>query len=602
MRRPTSGPRRAWLSAAVLLFVVACTSAPGGEDVPTGTGQSGNQAEATSAPEGRPPPSGDQSWQQAYGPPDPVDVSVDLSDVTLTSRVSVANGGFLSLVGTDGTFFQFEVPPNAVLSDLDITMTLVSSIADSPLGDELVGAVAFEPEGLTFMQPATLTIMPATPIAVAEEGPFSAAGDGSDFHLYPLDHDPSAVRMHVHHFSLFGLFKTNAERRAEMIRKTARDVEDQLNQELQQVVAEARQRSVLGVADDDAEVLKLDHLDQYYRDRVLRPMLALAENDHTLYYEATQKYLAWERQRQLLGVADADAEDSWDTELRTSWQRAAENYFRYTVERCYEHDLGAIIDLIAWERSAQLLGIASAPGEAWEAAEKCATFTLEMDSSTESQLDTCVIGAGEIDESARVTAEVEIGAWDDAPWTGPMSWVEATHSAECEVLSSDVADCTSSFAGYGEAGQFAVLGIDWELNLYGRRDRDRPEEETQARVNVFRMVVQPQAPQIIYDSSCEGGWALFGGEQSGTDADDGPWYRTWQSLTRYMPCRGHVSVAQDDEDDEDDDRAGKAYYLDCWQYVGRDEELARWEYEASDNNLGRATEQTTFVLKHSPRE
>jgi hypothetical protein len=572
---------------------------PGGPTVPTGAGTpppATAPANDPNQPAGtpQPPPNGDSAWEEAYGPPEPVDVGVELSPITLTSPVTVEHGGFLSLVGTDGTFFQFEVPAQAVVSDVDITITLVSAISGSPLGNELVGAVAFEPEGLVFLQPATLTIMPAQPIAVDEEGPFSANGDGTDFHLYPLDTDPTAIRMHVFHFSLFGLFKTDAERRAEMIRRTARDVEAQLSQQIQKELSEERQRQLLGASDDTLST-SLDIPFNYYHDRVLRPLLALAENDHTLFIEATQKWLAWERQRQLLGTSD---DDDWTSgALWQSWQRGAENYYRHQVDRCYQHDLGAIVDLLAIERANQLLGIApEAGGDAIEQAEKCATFTLEMDSRTDSKLRTCVIGAGRINQSAHITAKVEIRAFDSldgqGPWVGPIQWQSADAYAKCEMLSADVATCEMRFAGLAEAGQFVVLAADWELNLFGKRRKGRPGDETEAHVNVFRMLVQPGDPQVLTDGSCEGGWTLLGmGGSSEAEGGVGPWLPVWKDLTRAAPCRGFV----------DHPEFGEAYYLDCWQRVGRGDEVARLNYDLRDTLLGSTTEKTTFVLRHTPR-
>jgi len=436
--------------------------------------------------------------------------------------------------------------------------------------------------------------MPAQPIAVDEEGPFSANGDGTDFHLYPLDTDPTAIRMHVFHFSLFGLFKTDAERRAEMIRRTARDVEAQLSQQIQKELSEERQRQLLGASDDTLST-SLDIPFNYYHDRVLRPLLALAENDHTLFIEATQKWLAWERQRQLLGTSD---DDDWTSgALWQSWQRGAENYYRHQVDRCYQHDLGAIVDLLAIERANQLLGIApEAGGDAIEQAEKCATFTLEMDSRTDSKLRTCVIGAGRINQSAHITAKVEIRAFDSldgqGPWVGPIQWQSADAYAKCEMLSADVATCEMRFAGLAEAGQFVVLAADWELNLFGKRRKGRPGDETEAHVNVFRMLVQPGDPQVLTDGSCEGGWTLLGmGGSSEAEGGVGPWLPVWKDLTRAAPCRGFV----------DHPEFGEAYYLDCWQRVGRGDEVARLNYDLRDTLLGSTTEKTTFVLRHTPR-
>ena len=591
-RRTTRDPWLRGMAAFRLVALAACgAQAPidGDQGAPgTESGEPGGTASPPDAGSTVPPADTDASWDQAYGAPDPVDVSVGLTDVSITSHVSVEHGGFLSLVGMDGTLVQLEVPAEAVVSDIEVTMTLVASVEGSPLGSDLVAAVAFEPEGLAFARPAVLTFTPATPVTSSEEGPFAAAGDGSDFHLYPLDPDPGALRMHVRHFSLYGIARTHAAALAAQIEKKARDVQAQFEQEIARIVQEAR------LADGSLDRAAVQAAYDHYRDTVVRPLLRRAETDHRRFVQAMQAYFAWQQRQDWIGLDDGEP----DPELQESWLRGFENYVRHQVDRCHEHDLGAVVDLLKIDLARNAVSFfRTTPlmDDLGRLVNDCAVFTLEMESSTENRLDTCIIGAGRIAESARVTAtvQIELGLFRrEPPWTGPMQWESAAHSARCDMISGDVATCVSSMAGYAHADLFTVLEVDIDLNL--RTSRGGAEADTDARLNTFRMLVRPGNPELLYDTNCEGGWALLGQGGSSTNADAGPWYRMWQSLTSRMPCRGSVSHPVYGDD---------VYYLDCWQRIGDalPDEVARWDYEASDTTLGRASESTRFILRHTPR-
>ena len=137
--------------------------------------------------------------------PDPMAVGVEFApDVTTTSLVTTDKGGYLSLFAPDGTMYALTIPPKAVLSDLDMTMTLVTSVTGSPLGEELVGAVDIGPSGLELLQPAMLTITPLEPLPVAQDGPFTSRTDGSAFHMTPLITDPSTLTIPILHLTVFG--------------------------------------------------------------------------------------------------------------------------------------------------------------------------------------------------------------------------------------------------------------------------------------------------------------------------------------------------------------------------------------------------------------
>jgi hypothetical protein len=584
---------------AVLLAAAFVLSACGSPSARPSASQ-GNPAASTSAEPGTSPglstsePGASQSpgtspgavhdFDVAYGPPQPVSVGVELSPLTFNSPVSVENGGFLTLLGPNGAFYQLTIPPNAVVSDTTVTMTAISSISGSPLGDELVAGVKLEPEGLQLLEPATLAITPPAPLAIADEGPFSAEGDGAVFHLFPLDPNPAALQMRLTHFSLFGLLKTDAERRADMIRNTAADVGAQLEQEIAAEIEKARNGD--GTIDAAATEQKLN----YYRDRVVRPMMALAESDHTIFREAVQKWLSWERQRGLLGFG---GDEAFDGPTLDSFLRAFDNYVAHTIERCYEHDLGSMADLLSLARMASLMGFEERldQNQAFDQIRKCATFTLEMDSTMEAQLNTCLLidaGASDVQSMEHVTTAVEISGLTPGPWNAPIQWQAAEMEADCHLPAQggDFFECQMSFAGFGDGGEFAVLGILADYNII-RGKAGVPPEETRAEFKINGIVVQPGDPQILSDGDCT---LLETWSNSDTSSMGSGWLAGWKDNS--------APVGREFIDDEEFD---EAWVLTGWEPSSDIEIIATREYSGGTNSLfGTTNEHTTFILRHTP--
>jgi hypothetical protein len=137
-------------------------------------------------------------------PPHPLTVTPS-ADSTHSARavISAANGGTITTTGADGTIFTFTLPPNALLSDEEISMTPVSALNDLPSGGTFVAGVEFEPEGLILMQPGTLTIAPKTAPPASELLAYGYQSGGGDFHLEPTAKG-SPLTFGVRHFSGYG--------------------------------------------------------------------------------------------------------------------------------------------------------------------------------------------------------------------------------------------------------------------------------------------------------------------------------------------------------------------------------------------------------------
>ncbi len=126
--------------------------------------------------------------------PSKVSVTLDSAHVA-TASISADSGGTLSAGGATLT-----MPAGAVAETTSVTMTPVTKLGG--LTGQLLGAVQFQPDGLELLKPVTLTIdVPSTSDLQA----FSYAGNGSDFHLYPLKVEAGTAILKLFHFSGYGV-------------------------------------------------------------------------------------------------------------------------------------------------------------------------------------------------------------------------------------------------------------------------------------------------------------------------------------------------------------------------------------------------------------
>jgi hypothetical protein len=319
-------------------------------------------------------------------------------------------------------------------------------------------------------------------------------------------------------------------------------------------------------------------------------MLALAEHDHTLFRQAYQRWIKWEKLRQLVIGAD-----DVDPELAASLVRAFRNYVDHQVERCYQHDFGSMADLMAMLRVNQLMGspLDFDVEEVMATWDKCMNFTLEMDSTMEASLNTCAFidaGQSSVEETARVTTAVPIALYrvETAPWTAPMVWQEASLDAECHLLRGQGGDffrCNMTFAGFGEGDDFVVTSLVPEFSHFYRRP---DEEETRVQIWIKGVFVQPGDPQIFSDGDCT---LLESWSDSDTSRISGGWLAGWKDNSAPLGRRliDHPTY-------------GEIYLLRGWRPSSDVEIVATLEYDGgTDSIFGTTSEETTFVLRHTPQ-
>jgi hypothetical protein len=196
--------------------------------------------------------------------------------------------------------------------------------------------------------------------------------------------DSSEIKIVIMHFSGAGVSKGFLADIEPVRARIGGDAESRIQSAMAEKLQQARQEQLSGKADDSSQVLNLDDFFKAYEEQVVKPRVAAAGESCAAGRLAFQTVLGFERQKQLLGMANDDA-SSIDMGLMDT---VAEVCMKEEYEICRDdHIIHRILP--AWlglERQYQLLGVteggASAPAleQAREYVRKCLTFELRFES------------------------------------------------------------------------------------------------------------------------------------------------------------------------------------------------------------------------------
>jgi hypothetical protein len=311
-------------------------------------------------------------------PASPALVTSTLDDTRAARGTIGRAGGALSATAADGTRYSFVVPAGALADDVEITLTPIAATTGAPW-TRAAGA-RFAPAGLQFFQYATLAIEPATDIPLDRQVMMGASDAGELFVAAP-DVASRAPRIKVLHFTDYWYADMTPEQlNAQRLRiPTAAAL--QIENEVNAILNNLRQRQLLGATDDDANAPSLpnllDNATRQWWDLVLKPRIAAARTCQD-WKAAIAAVLSVERQRQLLGadesgigvLGNASGADFWGIAGSGAWMRANVPFggdlmragifqcAKDATERCTTRHLFDLVDTaLGWERQKQLLGI-----------------------------------------------------------------------------------------------------------------------------------------------------------------------------------------------------------------------------------------------------
>ena len=349
-----------WAGILVLVFVSGCS---------------------TGAPSGG-KPSSRQDIQSVFEiPADPYQVEVTTDPGQLVEQVIPESGGTIRATAADGSIFTLEVPADAVVVETLIRMTPVSAISGMPFGDGSAYAVQLEPDGLQLINPATLTITPAVEIPVDQQLMFGYQGQGTDLILAAPVVESKEIKLLVDHFSGYGVTKGLLADIEPVRQRIGGSAEARLQSRIAEELSRERQRQLLGSSEGGTAIDFTSYFKEY-EEQVVKPRIAAAGESCAAGRLALQTVLGHERQQQLLGVAEDNANSLLDAGLMDT---VASVCMKEEYEICRDdHVITNIIP--AWlglERQFQLLGIGEgspALESAKQYVSKCLRFELQFHS------------------------------------------------------------------------------------------------------------------------------------------------------------------------------------------------------------------------------
>ena len=130
----------------------------------------------------------------------PVTIQITPDPATTAQTLLSPTGAVLSLRDARGVQYRLEIPPNAVLQPVPVSMTVLGAARGLPFEIGFLAGVSFAPEGLRLLSAATLTLEFPGPVPENITG-FAFQGDGGDFHLYPGAASGNTFTLPVAHFS-----------------------------------------------------------------------------------------------------------------------------------------------------------------------------------------------------------------------------------------------------------------------------------------------------------------------------------------------------------------------------------------------------------------
>ena len=237
--------------------------------------------------------------------PDPLTVEPTLAnDAAATEEFGAEAGGVLTATGSDGTTYTLTIPSRALIEDVEITMTPVASIGDldQHMSGGLKGGVALRPEGLRLFKPATLLIEPPSAIPLESQDAFTYEGNGTNFHLYPLDVDTEKISFNLLHFSDYGIGGATEAERQLLGQRLPPSREGQLEADVADVVDRLRRDEI----SQDTFLADFSDIALEHFFRHILPELAAArgrgDNDGGLV--AVDLFTTWRHELELIGLED----------------------------------------------------------------------------------------------------------------------------------------------------------------------------------------------------------------------------------------------------------------------------------------------------------
>jgi hypothetical protein len=324
-------------------------------------------------------------YQYIFNPPsDPASAAVTLDESKAVEAVVPLEGGVLRATGADGTLYALEIPGDALLNETKIRL-IPAAVSGLPFGGEQNYAAQLEPEGLFFNNFVTLIITPSQEIPLNEQLFFGYQEAGKDVIFAPPVVDSKEIKIHILHFSGYGVTKGLLADPESVRERLGGSAERRLQSQTAEILGRERQRQLLGGKDSQPYTLDADLqalFDQYQKE-VVDVRIAAAGESCAAGRLALQTALGLERQKQLLGFAEGGM-DQFAGLMNTVARVCLKEEYQMCVQ---DHIIHRMVPVwLGFERQYQLLGAAEDPASiaviqyARDLTKKCLTFELVFES------------------------------------------------------------------------------------------------------------------------------------------------------------------------------------------------------------------------------
>lgn len=254
---------------------------------------------------------GDTSSNRLLLEPRPRNVSIATDGARTASEQIGPSGGSVAATGEDGSTYTIDFPPNSLLTTERISLTPITRVEGLDLPGRLLG-VQFEPSGTQLHEAAVLTIQPGD-VAGSHAVAYAFGGEGRELHRYPFSEEDGAFVVHILHFSGVLLYLGDGIYAPADDPVVPTDWEAQLQQQVADLLNQARQDELLGVESDTNYGQLLQELLREYFDKVIQPLLPQIESNCGEAEASSNKVLGWMRQVGLLGLDDEFVSESGES-------------------------------------------------------------------------------------------------------------------------------------------------------------------------------------------------------------------------------------------------------------------------------------------------
>jgi hypothetical protein len=504
-----------------------------------------------------------------------VSVSAD-TKAAVSGAISSAAGGTLKATGANGVQYVLHFPPGAFAGDETVSMTPVSAVHGSPLGN-LVGAVAIAPDGMELVKAATLTLSTPEHVSPQQDAGFAAGSGGKDFSLYPLSapgkakapgkapalaaDDAGGTSMSVSTLSTYGVSSaTNAQVNTALANPP--------------FTTEAQFQQLLVAAIRNGQVDTIDSLLGAYFTQVVTPLVNQGLKDYTQVDAAVDSLLGWANTVEGLGYST----DSKTAAYFQKYLPLLTQLLVYEAQKLYEdckgnHNLRELRQLLLGQRQAAELGVDLGPLS--DAAERCGHFQLDVTSDLKNM-------EGNVTFLADLSAKIDLSMDAGGIVTGNGDPVFTLW--QVNVGAGAYCGAYKTVAPYIQPVEVYDLGLDDNLDLV-RYANSHGFGYLLPQPGI-ELTFQPGNSREQFDRNCPGlGW------QGPFTEEGGLWWYAWRYFHQGEMISNPATVAQ------------PKFLLKNWTISppGPSSLIAQKSYHHAGADFGYPSEQTDLQLYMLPQ-